>query len=63
MERALENSLAEAGLDELEQRAFRYFGVPLDINFDEFNRQHDGMTRAEYAEYANKTGRCMGKSK
>lgn len=63
LERALENSLAEAGLDELEQRAFRYFGVPLDINFDEFNRQHDGMTRAEYAEYANKTGRCMGKSK
>lgn len=57
MERALESSQTEAGLDELEQSAFRYFGVPLDITFDEFNRQYDGMTRAEYAEYANKTGR------
>lgn len=57
LERALESSKTEAGLDELEQSAFRYFGVPLDITFDEFNRQYDGMTRAEYAEYANKTGR------
>lgn len=61
LERALESGPAEAGLDELEQSAFRYFGVSVDTTFDEFNRQHDGMTRAEYAEYANKTGRRMGK--
>lgn len=61
LEYALERVKSEAGLHELEQCAFQYFDVPLDITFDEFNRQHDGMTRAEYAEYANKTGGCTRK--
>lgn len=57
LDRALEISQTKAGLDELEQIAFRYFDVPLDMTFDGFNRQHDGMTYNEYAEYANKAGR------
>lgn len=57
LNRAIESSREEAGLDELEQIAFRYFGVPLDITFDEFNRQHNGMTYDEYSKYANKAGR------
>jgi hypothetical protein len=28
--------------------------LPDDITFDEFNAQHDGMTRQEYADYADK---------
>jgi len=47
----------KAGLDELEQIAFQYFGLPLDMAFDEFNQAHGGMTRSEYAEYANRSGR------
>lgn len=42
---------------ELEQTAFQYFGLPDDITFDEFNRQNNGLTAKEYAEYANKSGR------
>ncbi|MDR0441026.1 MAG: immunity 26/phosphotriesterase HocA family protein [Candidatus Accumulibacter sp.] len=37
--------------------AFAWFGVPEDIGFDEFNKQYGGMTRAQYAEYANQTRR------
>lgn len=61
LEYSLERAQRMAGLHELEQSAFRYFDVPLDTTIDEFNRKHDGMTRAEYAEYANKAGRCTRK--
>lgn len=54
---AMESSQEEAGLDELEQIAFRYFGIPFDTTFDEFNRQHNGKTSEEYAIYANQAGR------
>jgi len=57
LESARKGSPEPAGLDELEQIAFQYFGLPLDMTYDEFNRAHSGMTRREYAEYANKTGR------
>ncbi|MCL2671650.1 MAG: immunity 26/phosphotriesterase HocA family protein [Clostridiales bacterium] len=60
MERAMGNAQAKTGLDESEQIAFRYFDLPLDMTFDVFNRQYGGMTREEYAVYANKAGR--GKS-
>lgn len=56
-ERALESGPVTGGLDELEQIAFAYFEVPKDTTFDAFNRLHGGMTRAEYAAYANRFGR------
>lgn len=33
---------------------FDFFDIPQDITFDEFNKKYNGMTREEYAEYANK---------
>lgn len=50
---------AEEGLDELEQIAFNYFGIPLTTTFDAFNQAHGGMTRGEYAAYANKSRRKL----
>lgn len=38
----------------LEKLAFAHFGISEDITFDDFNRQFGGMTREEYALYANK---------
>jgi hypothetical protein len=35
------------------KEAFAWFGLPEDISFDDFNRRCGGMTRAEYAMYAN----------
>ena len=58
-ERALEGGPVKDGLDELEQVAFKYFEVPEDTTFDAFNRLHGGMTRAEYAAYANRFGRLI----
>ena len=57
LERVLESGKIETDLSESEQAAFRYFDIPLDITFDEFNRQHHGMTLDEYADYANKAGK------
>lgn len=51
------------GLDVMEKLAFEYFGVPHHTSFDEFNRAHGGMTREEYATYANKAGRKTKASK
>jgi len=36
------------------ETAFQYFKLPLNISFDEFNLKHNGLTRQQYADYANK---------
>ncbi|MCL2118926.1 MAG: immunity 26/phosphotriesterase HocA family protein [Planctomycetaceae bacterium] len=36
------------------EAVFQYLQLPLSISFDEFNSQHNGMTRQQYADYANK---------
>jgi hypothetical protein len=38
---------------EFKNAAYRFFNVPFDITFDEFNTKYGGMTRQQYAEYAN----------
>ncbi|NLW70736.1 MAG: hypothetical protein GX061_06620 [Eubacteriaceae bacterium] len=56
LERTLE-SKENCETNDLEKRAFQYFGVPFNMTFDEFNRQNNGLTAKEYADYANKSGR------
>jgi hypothetical protein len=39
----------------IKEKIFSLFSLPHDIDYDEFNRKNNGMTRKEFAEYINKT--------
>ena len=43
------------------KEAFKFFNLSPGITYDDFNLKYGGMTRAQYADYANKRSRTKGK--
>jgi len=48
------NDLSHPDYASFKEKVCELFELPLDITFDEFNSKHGGMTRQQYADYANK---------